>query len=80
DIKGIIHSHSTWSDGSTTLEEMARGCMDKGFEYLVISDHSKAAAYAKGLSEERIRQQHEEIDRLNQQLAPFRIFKSIECD
>ncbi|NCT74190.1 MAG: DNA polymerase/3'-5' exonuclease PolX [Chitinophagaceae bacterium] len=80
DIKGIIHSHSTWSDGSNTLEEMARGCMDKGFEYLVISDHSKAAAYAKGLSEERIRQQHEEIDRLNQQLAPFRIFKSIECD
>lgn len=80
DIKGIIHSHSTWSDGSNTLEEMARACMNKGFEYLVISDHSKAAAYAKGLSEERIRQQHEEIDRLNQQLAPFRIFKSIECD
>lgn len=80
DIKGIIHSHSTWSDGSNTLEEMARACMSKGFEYLVISDHSKAAAYAKGLSEERIRQQHEEIDRLNQQLAPFRIFKSIECD
>jgi len=80
DIKGIIHSHSTWSDGSNTLGEMARACMSKGFEYLVISDHSKAAAYAKGLSEERIRQQHEEIERLNQQLAPFRIFKSIECD
>lgn len=80
DIKGIIHSHSTWSDGSHTLEEMARACQTKGFEYLVISDHSRSATYAKGLSEERIHQQHEEIERLNTQLAPFRIFKSIECD
>lgn len=80
DIRGIIHSHSTWSDGLHSLEEMARACRDKGFEYLVISDHSKSATYARGLSEERIRDQHKEIDALNQQLAPFRIFKSIECD
>lgn len=80
EIKGIIHSHSTWSDGSNTIEEMANACIQKGFEYLVISDHSKSAAYAKGLSEERIRAQHQEIDELNKKLHPFRIFKSIECD
>jgi DNA polymerase (family 10) len=80
DIRAIIHSHSNWSDGSNTIEEMARACVDAGFEYLVISDHSKSAFYAKGLSEERIREQHRHIDELNSRMAPFRIFKSIECD
>ncbi|RYY54642.1 MAG: DNA polymerase/3'-5' exonuclease PolX [Chitinophagaceae bacterium] len=80
DIRGIIHNHSDWSDGVNTIEEMARECINKGFEYLVLSDHSKAAAYARGLTESRIREQHELIDRLNTELAPFRIFKSIECD
>jgi DNA polymerase (family 10) len=80
DVKGVIHSHSTWSDGSNTLEEMAAACIDKGFEYLVISDHSKSAFYANGLKEERIREQHAQIDDLNKQLAPFTIFRSIECD
>ncbi len=80
DIRAIIHSHSTWSDGSNSLEEMARACMAKGLEYLVISDHSKSAFYANGLTEERIKQQHLEIDELNKKLAPFYIFKSIECD
>lgn len=79
-IKGIIHSHSKWSDGSHTLEQMAKTAASMGFEYLVISDHSKAASYAGGLSEERIIAQHREIDDLNQQYAPFKIFKSIECD
>jgi DNA polymerase (family X) len=80
DIRGIIHSHSDWSDGSNTLEQMARGCMEKGFEYLVISDHSKSAFYANGLKEDRIAAQHQLIDELNRQLAPFVIFKSIEAD
>jgi DNA polymerase (family 10) len=80
DIKGIIHSHSNWSDGSQTIEQMAKACVEQGFEYLVISDHSKSAFYANGLSEERIREQHLYIDELNQKLAPFYIFKSIECD
>lgn len=80
DIKGIIHSHSTWSDGSNTLEEMAKACIAQGFEYLVISDHSKSAFYANGLTEERIREQHRQVDELNEKLRPFRIFKSIECD
>lgn len=80
DIKGIIHSHSTWSDGSNSIEEMAVACMAKGLEYLVISDHSKSAFYANGLNEERIAAQQQQIEELNKKLAPFRIFKSIECD
>lgn len=80
DIRGIIHSHSKWSDGAHTIEEMAQGAIAAGYEYLVISDHSQAAQYANGLSPERIRAQHAEIDALNKQLSPFRIFKSIEAD
>lgn len=80
DIKGIIHSHSTQSDGADTIEQMAKAAKGKGFEYLVISDHSQAAYYAKGLKPEQIAQQHIEIDALNKKLAPFRIFKSIEAD
>ncbi|HXD93859.1 MAG TPA: helix-hairpin-helix domain-containing protein, partial [Bacteroidia bacterium] len=71
DIKGIIHSHSNWSDGSNTLEEMAKAAMTQGFEYLVISDHSKSAFYANGLTEERIQQQHLQIDELNRKLTSF---------
>jgi DNA polymerase (family X) len=80
DIKGIIHSHSNWSDGSNTLEEMAKAAMAQGFEYLVISDHSKSAFYANGLTEERIQQQHLLVDELNSKFTSFKIFKSIESD
>jgi len=80
DIKGIIHSHSNWSDGSNTLEEMAKAAKEKGFEYLVISDHSKTAFYAQGLSEEKIAAQHQYVNELNNRLTGFKIFKSIESD
>jgi DNA polymerase (family 10) len=80
DIKGIIHSHSTWSDGLHTIEQMAIAAKAQGLEYIVISDHSKSAFYANGLQEDRIRAQHKEIDALNKKLAPFVIFKSIESD
>ena len=80
DVKAVIHSHSNWSDGVNTLEEMAHECIRKGYEYLVISDHSKSAAYANGLSEVRIKEQHRYVDELNKKLAPFKIFKSIESD
>lgn len=80
DINALIHCHSNWSDGSNTLEEMVQECINRQWEYLVISDHSKTAAYANGLSEERIREQHRLIDQLNERYAPFKIFKSIECD
>lgn len=80
DIRGIIHSHSRWSDGMNTLEEMAVAARDAGLEYLVISDHSQTAVYADGLKPEKVAEQHQEIDALNAKLAPFRIFKSIESD
>ncbi|MBB5397664.1 DNA polymerase/3'-5' exonuclease PolX [Mucilaginibacter sp. AK015] len=81
DLKGTLHNHSTWSDGVNTLEEIALYCRDElKLEYLGISDHSKSAFYAKGLSIERVLQQHEEIDHLNKKLEGFRIFKGIESD
>lgn len=80
DIKGIIHSHSKWSDGSDTIEAMAIAAKEQGLQYLVISDHSKTATYAQGLTEEQIKAQHEQIDELNKKLSPFKIFKSVESD
>lgn len=79
-LKGILHNHSTWSDGINTLEEMAVYCNELGYEYLGICDHSQSAFYAKGLTGERVAEQHKEIDALNMQLAPFKIFKGIESD
>ena len=80
DIRSIIHSHSTWSDGVHTIEQMAKAAKEKGFEYLVLSDHSQSAFYAGGLKPEQIAAQHQEIEALNAKLAPFKIFKSIESD
>lgn len=80
DIRAIIHSHSTWSDGVDSIEKMAKAAIDKGLEYMVISDHSQIAYYAQGLSPERIAAQHQEVDTLNAKLTPFKIFKSIEVD
>lgn len=79
-VKGIIHSHSNWSDGSNTIEQMAVAAQEQGYEYLVISDHSKSAAYANGLTVERIAEQHKYVDELNSKLKGFKIFKSIEAD
>ncbi|MEO7922959.1 MAG: helix-hairpin-helix domain-containing protein [Chitinophagaceae bacterium] len=80
DIRSIIHSHSNWSDGVNTIEEMANECIKRGLEYLVISDHSQTAFYANGLKEDRVREQHRQVDELNDKLNPFKIFKSIESD
>ncbi|KAA3436426.1 DNA polymerase/3'-5' exonuclease PolX [Rufibacter hautae] len=80
DLKGILHNHSTYSDGAHTLEQMAVHCKQLGYEYLGICDHSKSAYYANGLQEFRVKEQQKEIDRLNQELGPFRIFKGIESD
>ncbi|QNH63127.1 DNA polymerase/3'-5' exonuclease PolX [Hymenobacter sediminicola] len=80
DLRGSLHNHSTYSDGSHSLREMATFLRDNGYEYLGICDHSQAAHYANGLQPERVRQQQREIDELNQELAPFRIFKGIESD
>ncbi|MBO0359328.1 DNA polymerase/3'-5' exonuclease PolX [Hymenobacter sp. BT186] len=80
DLRGSLHNHSNYSDGSHSLREMATFLRDQGYQYLGICDHSQAAHYANGLSVERVRQQQQEVDQLNQELAPFRIFKGIESD
>lgn len=81
DLKGSLHNHSDWSDGVHTLEEMALYCRDVlKLEYLGICDHSKSAFYANGLNEQRVYAQHQQINELNQKLAPFKIFKGIESD
>jgi DNA polymerase (family 10) len=80
DLKGILHNHSIYSDGKHTLRQMAEHCKDLGYDYLGISDHSRTASYAGGLEIEKVAKQQAEIDALNQELAPFRIFKGIESD
>ena len=81
DIQGIVHNHSTYSDGLHTLKEMADYVRDSGFKYFVISDHSKSAGYASGLNEESVLMQWNEIENLNNQFADgFKIYKGIESD
>ena len=84
DMRGILHVHSTWSDGKKSIREMAEACIERGYEYLGLTDHSQSAAYAGGLSIERVKQQWEEIDALNREYADkgidFTIIKGIESD
>lgn len=84
DIKGVIHAHSTWSDGKYSIRQMAEACIERGYEYLGLTDHSQTAAYAGGLSVKQIKEQWEEVDKLNEEFqnngTNFRIFKGIESD
>ena len=79
DIKGTFHCHTTYSDGLHTLEQMAKAAQSMGWEYLGIADHSKAAAYAGGLSKADVLRQFKEIDALNATLG-IHLFKGTECD
>jgi DNA polymerase (family X) len=80
DLKGILHNHSTYSDGIDTLETMAKYCKELGYEYLGICDHSQAAFYAEGMKPEKVLAQHAEIEKLNKALFPFKILKGVESD
>jgi DNA polymerase (family 10) len=80
DIHGMIHVHTSASDGRRSLDELARECIRRGYAYLCVSDHSRTAAYAGGLSIEALAAQAAEIAALNASLAPFRIFHGIESD
>ncbi|HRI89166.1 MAG TPA: DNA polymerase/3'-5' exonuclease PolX [Candidatus Hydrogenedentes bacterium] len=80
DLIGVIHCHSTYSDGTATIEQMAQGARTRGYHYLALADHSQSAAYAGGLSPAAVKKQHKEIDALNSKLKGFRVIKSIESD
>ncbi|MGE5315439.1 MAG: DNA polymerase/3'-5' exonuclease PolX [Acidobacteriota bacterium] len=80
DLRGTFHCHTNYSDGANTVQEMADAARALGWEYIGLADHSKAAAYANGLNEARVKKQHKEIDLLNQKYDGFRIFKGIEVD
>jgi len=80
DLKGCVHNHSTYSDGANTLQEMALYCKGMGMQYFGICDHSQTAVYASGMKPYKVHEQWKEIDKLNAQLAPFKIFKGIESD
>jgi putative hydrolase len=79
-LRGDCHSHTLWSDGGAATEKMARTAMDLGHEYLVVTDHSPRLTIAHGLNRERLLRQLDEIERLNEELAPFRILTGIEVD
>ncbi len=80
DLRGVLHVHTTWSDGLQSLREMAEYVRSLGYDYIGITDHSQSAFYANGLKPDRVLQQLAEIEALNAELAPFRIFKGIESD
>jgi DNA polymerase (family 10) len=75
DLRGIIHVHSNYSDGSNSIEELVLYCKEKGYSYMGISDHSQTAYYAGGLTVDDIKRQHEEIDRLNEKHGDFTILR-----
>jgi putative hydrolase len=85
-LRGDCHLHSTWSDGGASIEEMARTAMALGHEYMVLTDHSPRLTIAHGLTQERLEQQRDEIERLNAMFAadaegdPFRILRGCEVD
>lgn len=79
-LAGVFHCHSSYSDGKDSIETMAQGAKQRGYAYIVIADHSQSAHYASGLTPERVREQHEEIDALNTRLEGVRILKGIESD
>ena len=80
DLKGDTHTHSDWTDGTHTIGEMARAARALGREYIVLTDHSVSLGITRGLSVERVREQRAVVDRLNVELAPFRILHGTELE
>jgi len=80
DLRGILHCHSDYSDGTATIDEMATAAKVRGWDYIGISDHSESAFYAGGVKRDKLLRQHEEIDHLNSETKGFRILKGIEAD
>jgi putative hydrolase len=79
-LRGDCHTHSNWSDGGAPIEKMARTAIELGHEYMVLTDHSARLTVAHGLSRERLFEQLDVLDELDERLAPFRILRGIEVD
>ena len=80
DIRGDLHCHTTWSDGRASVEEMGRAARERGYHYVAICDHTPAVGAVRGLTGDDVRRQADEIAAANEQLAPFRVLRGIECD
>jgi len=80
DLAGFLHCHTTWSDGTNSVEELALACRDAGYSYVGLTDHSRAAAYAGGLTPEDLARQADEIDAVNARITGIRVLKGIEAD
>ena len=80
DIRGDLQMHSTWSDGKASVEEMARACLERGYEYFALTDHSQVMAMVQGLTPERAREQWSEIEEVQERVPGIRILKSVEVD
>lgn len=80
DLAGLLHCHTNYSDGNLTVEELAVACREAGYSYVGLTDHSKAAAYAGGLSVDDLHRQWAEVDALNAAGLGIRMFKGIESD
>ncbi|WP_243386105.1 DNA polymerase/3'-5' exonuclease PolX [Bacillus kexueae] len=80
DIKGDLHMHTTWSDGAYSIEEMVQACIQKGYRYMAITDHSQFLKVANGLTPERLKAQGEEIDEIQKKYPEITILKGIEMD
>jgi len=80
DVRGDLHSHTTWSDGRASVREMALAARDRGYEYLAICDHTENVRVVPGLDADAVRRQGEEIAAANEELAPFRVLRGIEVD
>ncbi|MCA1646927.1 MAG: PHP domain-containing protein, partial [Chloroflexi bacterium] len=80
DIKGDLHTHTSWTDGTDTLEDMARGARAKGYQYMALTDHSQNLAMTRGLTPERLEEERALVKRVNHKLAPFVVLLGTEMD
>jgi DNA polymerase (family 10) len=80
EIRGDLHSHTVWSDGRNSVLEMGEAAKERGYDYLAICDHTPNVSVVPGLDDDALRRQAFEIAAANEQLAPFRILRGVECD
>jgi DNA polymerase (family X) len=80
DIKGDLHTHTNWTDGTDTLEEMAKAAKAKGYQYMALTDHTQNLAMTRGLTPERLEEERALVKRVNHKMAPFVVLLGTEMD